>query len=403
MSLRIKKIKISDLFCGMFLWFGIGILDSDLYRPLLLAIGICWCILSGRRIFKKKVFADPLIFCYLIFLFVYLLFIPIGDKWALSFSYFGSYLIYFIIFLIFSCYKNNGDFSTLVKISRVIYLWIIVLCVFAIFYYTANPLAARLYITHKGDLGGLMIGGGYQLAYVCTLILPLKIFQLLESKKLRDLFSVVIMAILIIKTQSVITTLIAIVGSYISFIYSGNRNKRTIKVLAAVIFVVIIWLLKSKIGYFLLDISYGKEVVDISTLNNTVYMRIRDIGNFLVGNQIGANTALQLRLNNYIRPISDILKRPITGSLFISGVCVEASNFNDSTILTNLVTWGIPLTILNLFPVLKSLKYYPTIKGSIISLLLILLLNPSEGFSLYACAVILLPCLYYHQSFTYDK
>ena len=101
-----------------------------------------------------------------------------------------------------------------------IYLWIIVLCVFAILYYTANPLAARLYITHKGDLGGLMIGGGYQLAYVCTLILPLKIFQLLESKKLRDLFSVVIMAILIIKTQSVITTLIAIVGSYISFIYS---------------------------------------------------------------------------------------------------------------------------------------------------------------------------------------
>lgn len=403
MKLRIKKIHISDLLCGIFLWFGLGIIDSNLYRPTLLFIGVLWCVCYSKIIFENKVISAPPVFGYLIFLLIYLLLIPLGDNPLLSVKYLGSYLIYFIIFLIFYTYKKNRKIKKLIIISEIMSWWIIVLSIFAIIYYSANPLAARLYITHKGDLGGLMIGGGYQLAYACTLILPFKVTQFMENKKLSNLISILIMAVLIVKTQSVITTLIALIGCYISFIFSGRKDRRSIKIITAIILVMIIWILKSKIGYFLLDISNGKEVVDISTLNNTVYMRIRDIGNLLVGNEIGANTALQLRLNNYMRPLGDILNKPLTGSLFSSGVCVETSNFNDSTILTALVTWGIPLTVLNLFPILRSLKYYSMMKGSIVALILILLLNPSEGFSLYACTVVILPCLAYQQSFAREN
>ena len=81
-----------------------------------------------------------------------------------------------------------------------------------------------------------------------------------------------------------------------------------------------------------------------------------------------------------------------------TGVNPSASNYNDSTIITALETWGIPMAFMSLYPLIHKFKKYKSYIGSILVVVITLFLNPSEGFSLYAGAIIMLPTLEYMDS-----
>jgi hypothetical protein len=381
----------------LFLAFGIGRITSGIYRPVLLAIGLLWVFLTIKSFFKKNTFLmDRSVVYYLLFVVIYSVLILTSKDISTTIGYLGSYLIYLILFVMAAYYIQIEKKDRMVLICKYLLVWIGILCVFAILYYRNNPGAARLYATHRSDLNGYMIGGGYQLAYLSAMILPVIIDEFLKKKgNYKLLLLAIVMIIDIYMTTSVITMLTTLIGCFVSFAFSGKKKRKMLSLGVGLAVIVIFLLTKNILGSFLIKFADGRNVTSFATMNNATYVRLTEIGMVLKGGSVTSGYATSLRLENYMRPLNDIVNHPIFGAIFSTGVNPEASNFNDSTIMIALVTWGIPLAFLNLFPLFYKMREYKNYIGSMVVLVLTLLLNPSEGFSLYAAAIIILPTLAY--------
>ncbi len=409
MKLRIKRklstknnvrLRLADYVALLFLGFGIGRTTQWFYRPILLVIGLCWMFLIVKNFFIKNAFLkDSSVICYLLFVIIYGVLILTSSDISTTIGYWGSYLIYLILYIMAAYYSQVNKIDKMVLICRILLLWIGILSVFAILYYRAYPGAARLYATHRSDLGGYMIGGGYQLAYISAMILPVIVDRFFKKRgTLKLLLLGVVMVIEIYMTTSVITMLTMLIGCFVSFAFSGTKKKKIVSFSVGGMLLILFLVFRNYIGDFLINLAVGKVVTSFSDMNNATFVRMTEIGTMLKGNSIANGSAMSLRLDNYLRPLEDIVKSPIWGSIFTTGVNPSASNYNDSTIITALETWGIPMAFMSLYPLIHKFKKYKSYIGSILVVVITLFLNPSEGFSLYAGAIIMLPTLEYMDS-----
>ena len=92
-----------------------------------------------------------------------------------------------------------------------------------------------------------------------------------------------------------------------------------------------------------------------------------------------------------MKPIEEIISHPFLGGILEYGVSPESGVFNDSTIITALSCWGIPMGCLYLYPFGDTFKFYKKHKGAIVAVIMTLLLNPSIGFSVVYGSCFLLP------------
>ena len=212
------QLNISDYMVFAFLAFGIGAIAREIYRPILLLLGVMWIFFVLPSFKSGKIFLNKAVVCYGLFILFYSMLIFTSKDLGTTVGYLGSYVIYFILYLIPAFYTMMGRIEKMAKICKWILGWITILCIFAILYYQKNPGAARLYISHRHDLDGYMIGGGYQLAYICAMIVPI-IFDKIIKKTAS--FYLVIMAIIMLvniyMTTSVITMLTVVVGCFVTF------------------------------------------------------------------------------------------------------------------------------------------------------------------------------------------
>lgn len=408
MKLRIRKklrtrnkenirLRLADYVALLFLVFGIGRTTLSIYRPVLFVIGLFWLFLIIKNFFYKNAFLnDKSVVCYFLFVILYSALIFTSDDISTTIGYLGSYLIYLILYIMAAYYSQPNKIDKMALICKYLLLWIGLLSIFAILYYKVNPGAARLYATHRSDLGGYMIGGGYQLAFISAMILPVIVDKFLKKKgNYKLLLLGIIMVIEIYMTTSVITMLVTLFGCFLSFAFSGTKKRRFVSLGAGFAILVIFLLTKKYIGDFLINLAGGRVVTSFSDMNNATFVRMTEIGMMLQGNSVTSGSATALRLDNYMRPLGDIIKSPVWGAIFSTGVNPSAGNFNDSTIITSLVTWGLPMAFMNLYPLLYKIRKYKSYIGSAFVLIATLFLNPSEGFSLYAGAIIVLPMLEY--------
>lgn len=389
------RLRLSDYVAFLFLAFGIGRTTLSIYRPVLLLIGLVWLLLVFKNC-AKQLLSDRAVICYLMFVVVYTCLICVSDDLSVTIGYLGSYIIYLLLYMMAAYYFRTTRIKRLVLICKYLLVWIGALSVFAILYYRNHPGAARLYATHRSDLDGYMIGGGYQLAFISAMVLPVIVDHFLKRKgNIWSLFLAIVMLVQIYMATSVLTLLTALLGCFVSFAFSGSKRRKVISITASFLVIGIFIVARNWIGNALINFADNRVVTNFGNMNNAIYVRLTEIGMLLKGNPIINGSVAALRLENYFRPIGNILKSPILGSILTSGVNPSAGNFNDSTIITALVTWGIPMASLNLYPMFYKTRQYKHYVGSVVVLILILLLNPSEGFSLYAGAIILLPALGY--------
>lgn len=391
-----NKLNISDYILFLFLAFGIGNITTSIYRPVLLVLGLLWVVFIFPSFKSANYLKDKSFLCYAMFVLIYALLLWTSTDFSNALAYLGSYIIYMLLFLVAAYYDDPSRKERLVRVSGWIHTWIIVLCVLSILYYAKNPGAARLHMSHRSDLDGYMIGGGYALSYICTLIVPFIVQLFFQGKGSLKLFVYLgIMFYLIYETSSAIILFVGIIASFVSFMVSGTQRKRIVSIIVALLFLGAFLILKNQIGQLLIDISRGRVVTSFSDMNNALYVRMTEIGEILQGENIQRQTAFLLRLENYMLPLESILKSPLWGSIFSRGVEIESGIYCDSKIISAISVWGFPLAFLNIYPVFRMCKKCRRYTGVFVALFLLLLLNPSECFSIYAGIIIVLPCLAY--------
>ena len=393
----LSKLNAIDIFVIAFFVWGYGRITTEIYRPLLMLIGIVPVILI--LVLKKRVHKlDISELLYAIFLFLFLIFIPISDESGTAISYFGAYTMYFFPYIFFKYYEKNirslQSLQRLYKIVITICCYLFLIGIASIIVYTVHPGIARLYATHRSDLMGLMIGGGYQLAYVGSLLLPFLVHRAFQKKQVIFTCAVIFLIIILLwKTGSMLTLLSGIIGMVMQFWLRGNSKRRLYMSLCIILGFVILFALRNNIGEFLIDISNGKVVTDYSTMNNTVFVRLNEIGWLLKGNVYSDLVATNLRYENFVRPFTAICEHPFTGALFITGVNPEQAIYNDSSIITAISCWGVPMALLYFYPFFSVMKKYRRFLGCGTVAFLLVLLNPTEGVSLFSTCYFLLPAL----------
>ena len=392
-----SKLNTIDIFVIAFFVWGYGRITTEIYRPVLMLIGIVpvvWILVLKRNIHKL----DTSTLLYTLFLLLFLIFIPITEDSGTAISYFLAYVMYFFPYILFKYYEQNKrNFKTLYRLYKIVInicIYLLLIGIASIVVYTIYPGIARLYATHRSDLMGLMIGGGYQLAYVGSLLLPFLVHRIFHKKQV--FFTSVVIALIIIllwKTGSMLTLLSGIIGIIMQFYLHGSR-KRRIYISFCIVFVFAVLLgLRNNIGDFLIDISNGKVVTDYSTMNNTIFMRLNEIGWLIKGGVYSDLVATNLRYENFVRPLVSISEHPFTGALFITGVNPEQAVYNDSSIITAISCWGIPMALFYLYPFFSVMKKYRRFFGCGTVAFLLLLLNPTEGVSVFSTCYFLLPAL----------
>lgn len=392
---NLTRFNYTDIITLIYILFGIGNIIWEGYKFVLLFLGLLWLLLKSKVIIHLPLLRDKAFLAFLLFLVIYFLLIPTDPDLGTATSYGVTYILYMILLVMFDSYYFQRADGKLKRIVEMAADWILLLCVFAILYYQRYPGAARLYATHRSDLSGYMIGGGYQLAYICAIMMPVKIVELIKQKKKKTLISCIIMSVLIFTTTSAIALSVAVLGCFITIFTVGTKKQKSISMILMIICLIFILLLKEPIGMWLIRIANGRVVTNISNMNNAIYVRLTEIGQMLTGEILGESSAFSLRIKNYTRPFEHIASFPLTGGILENGLSPLSGEFNDSTIITALSCWGIPMGCLFLSPIFFKMKAYKKYVGSIIVIILILLLNPSDGFSVYTAAFFLMPAIGY--------
>lgn len=391
-----KRLRLIDYLVLFFLIWGYGNISNTIYRPILFIIG-CLIALKLYPFLKKQVLKDKACLMYLLFLIYYACFIPIDQSPRLSLSYLGTYVLYFIPYLIYIYYTSYiNKIVYIKKIYRYTFYYLVIIGVASIIYYYLNPGVARLHATHRSDLGGLMIGGGYQLAYVYALLLPVLTDKILRKEyRIKNIILYVFSVILLWKTNSLITLIAGMIGSVWCFINYGKTKDILLKRIITLIVILSLAIFINYIGELLIIVSADKNVTSYMDYDNSVYIRINEIGNFLKYGDLSQLEAFRLRYENFMLPIDSIINSPLLGNLFNKGICTENAVFSDSSIITAISCWGVPIAFLHLYPFFALARKYSSYSGTTIVFTLLMLFNPSEGFSSCSTVLFLIPALSY--------
>lgn len=389
---KIKKTPILDCIAISFAVFGIGRIIWDGYNFIMFLLAMIWIMLDLLKAPKLYFLKEKRCVIFLLFFVLYVVLLIISDDKKTAISYGGTYAIYLIVLLMGAFYYSEDKKKRLRKIVTVSMIWIGIMCICAILYYFKHPGAARLYATHRSDLNGYMIGGGYQLAYISSMLLPV-CGRYAIKRKFKTWFTLLglLMIGLVLKTSSMIIILTAIVGCVVEIAFSGRGKKKVYMLMMTAGVGIFLYLIRANIGQILIDIAGGREVTSFANMNNAVFVRMTEIGMQLKGISVGEYSATVLRIQNYMKPIEEIISHPFLGGILEYGVSPESGVFNDSTIITALSCWGIPMGCLYLYPFGDTFKFYKKHKGAIVAVIMTLLLNPSIGFSVVYGSCFLLP------------
>lgn len=389
----IKKLKLIDWLVIIFFVWGYGRITTSIYRPVLMVLSLPIVLLMGKSLIKV-VPEDICIWVYALFLLLFFLQIPFSVESKKALSYFLAYSLYIVPLIMFSYYRNKNLLGRLKTICLLIGAFLTIMCILSLIYYRIHPGIARLHATHRSDMDGLMIGGGYQLAYVCALISPCILKCLCESKRrFKYIILIIIVYLVLWKTTSAITLLAGLIGCGVYVFLSGGPKKRIITISFLGAFIIGFTVFREGIGDFILSISNGKVVTSTSNMNYAIYMRLNEIGQLIRNGNYQNLEALSARVDNFTRPFDSIIHHPIMGALLTTGVNPEWANYNDSSILTAFACWGTPMALTYLFPFFFTIKRYKIFIGTGIAAVVLMLFNPSEGFSVYATCYFLLPSI----------
>lgn len=267
----------------------------------------------------------------------------------------------------------------------------------AIRFYNGNEGAARILAANVNQYGSIAIGGGYNLAIGSSVLFvylfDLFIRKLLKNLKLRIMIlaSIIVLFLLIYKTQSVITILATLIGISFSIVFKhisrGESKKVNIRqVMAYVILCVLIILMilnLKDIGMSIIKATSGKKDI--------ISNRIEELGIKLAyGNNYDNTGDLNTRLRLLEDSLKQFIKSPLIGNgykysyEFKLSVIMGIGNHGEwvDILAINGLLGGIPLFAVFTMGVINERRLGKKFISSawVITFFILGLLNPFQSF-----------------------
>lgn len=384
--------SITSMFASIYLIYGIGASTSWYANLLLFFLGFLWLIIAaivdaGRLI--NAFFSLPTVF-YCIFLSFFCLSILVKANFSLGIKYLGMFILYLIINLMYKYYCDLNNNIYMKFIMRLSFIGFMFFVIKGIFFYLFNPGAARILAGNPEYYGNVLIGGGYQLAYLACIMCCYLMLRL----NVKNILVCIILSILLIKTQSTITIIIAILGMTLSLICvilkKFKLSDRIVIGIFAVLFLISIFILRANIGELIVLLSENG--------NSTIMIRLQEVGKLLQGEHLGNESATMLRMAVYKDSLEVIAAHPLFGELLTYGAIPGFGNTGGhSDMLDAIARWGIIMGSFFLLPffiaINRTKKMLESGWGYTIACLILMLLNPCIGFSFSAGIFFLIPSM----------
>jgi len=255
-----------------------------------------------------------------------------------------SFLVFIPLFIENIIYNADSTVLSNKLLKWFAILWGI-LVIFSIYTFSKAEIGGREYAQNSR---GLLLGGGYPVAYSSAILTVVLLHYILYSslnKKMKILLigMVIVSVTHVFFTMSVITVFALIAGVITSFLFHGDKKHTRNKQIKS--FIVIAILLGLTI-YGLMNIKQiGLWMINISgNISNDIFSyRIKELGMALFSNE--ETYHMGLRLNTLTSSISTFLQHPIFGVAYRVGNTYDLLNSvgvgTHSDILDSLAKFGI--------------------------------------------------------------
>lgn len=416
-----RRFKLIDFVSFIYLSFIlIGSLSSS-YMYIATALFFVWLVIlifssSGSL---KRILCDRktnLLFFYLIIAFLYGIYkAPVEH----CLKQFMEALMMFSPFMIFDHYRKHTN-SLPILLLLIIITWVGVSIAMLEFYNAIGNLygdlyregAARVVVSDKEAFGGVILGGGYCIAYGGALLICVVFNMFLDkylSTLIEKLIGILVMAVtlfLVLKTESTITTLSMVVGVIVTILYRDNAKGGGTKLL--LLLGIIIFIICAKpLGKFLIEQS--------SNIEGVVAKRIASFGATLSGDGGGNSDYTMFRFLIPFQSLGVFLESPMIGvsylhgNGFISPEEVGVGNHSEwcDALADYGILGGIPYLLIYILQV-KEIKKMG-LKFSIgwaVCLFLLGFFNPFRGFQSHIMLFFIIPAIklvYYNRVVINDK
>ena len=386
--------------------------NSGIHNVIQIGLFALWNVTAFAEDSKSYFYAIQNKPTYLLLLFLAYYFFTGGIEGDVTYllSYIGVYLMLFSGHVQFLYYYRR---NRLKEIKFIVYLSLIgwmIISIMALSFYSRFPDAARTLAADTDAFGDLYIGGGYAIAFGSAILFSF-LFSLLFRRSLNFkktilvtlIVIVIILFILVVKTESTITLIAAVMGTLVGiFIEIRNRLSSDAKVLYYIFSVGLIVLLLNGV---LTSVFF--QLSDLAS--EEVYAkRFHRIGEKFDAFETGSNSEnyVDERWGDVADSFYTFLDYPIFGVGYMAGNEFSKLNkysvhakFNvgaHSEIADSLAQYGIVGCFFLFGFFMQSLKRTNRrIKNKcyLVALFIMALMNPFKYFHGFYALFVLIPCI----------
>lgn len=386
--------------------------NSSIHNVIQIGLFALWNVTAFAEDSKSYLYAIQNKPTYLLLLFLAYYFFTGGIEGDVTYllSYIGVYLMLFSGHVQFLYYYRR---NRLKEIKFIVYFSLIgwmIISIMALSFYSRVPDAARTLAADTDAFGGLYIGGGYAIAFGSAILFSF-LFSLLFRRSLNFkktilvtlIVIVIILFILVVKTESTITLIAAVMGTLVGiFIEIRNRLSSDAKVLFYLFSVGLIVLLLNGV---LTSVFF--QLSDLAS-EDVYAKRFHRIGEKFDAFETGSNSEnyVDERWGDVADSFNTFLDYPIFGVGYMAGNEFSKLNkysvhakFNvgaHSEITDSLAQYGIVGCSFLFGFFMQSLKRTNRgIKNKcyLVALFIMALMNPFKYFHGFYALFVLIPCI----------
>lgn len=316
-----NKLLFYDIISIIYFSFLIiGRLTSS-YMTISSGLFVLWilCLIASKKEVKSGLVGDRKIPPFIIWVLLSFLYGLVNAPTDHIMKVLLEALMMFSPLVWYDSYKNR--IQSLPKVLyTIVGVWIFVSAA-AIYMYnlvgdSLGEAAARAIASDREAMGGISIGGGYCIAYGASIFVCV-ISNLFISKHIHGFFEklfwalvLIVSVVLVLKTESTITTLSMVIGVAFTIAYRENSRNKKIAVLSLLFLFMVFVLCMQHIGDYLIE--YGRNTDGVSA------QRLVSLGETLTGKG-GDSEYTSFRFLIPFQTLGTFIQNPIIGVSYLHG------------------------------------------------------------------------------------
>lgn len=423
-----NEISFSAIMFFIYSFYYISGYSSKIHNYVIFALFSLWLIiavLENRKAFLYSISTKPFLFLLLFFAYYIITSFIVGPLDYIL-EYIGLFTFLYGLFFQARYYMYKGNTKEIKFLVFSVIFAFLVFSVNAVRFYIMVPSAARTLASDFYAYDNIAIGGGYSIAFGSS-ILFVYLFELLvrrepktEKYKAMIVVMLLLLGLLIFKTESTITIIATLCGTIAAFMsksFKGNieqggidnsRNSKARMILTVILTTIVVLFL------FLNAQSISLKLIGFtnSRANNVVFRRINRIVQKIYYMSSGAShkNYVDIRLGTVKYSWNTFLKYPFFGVGYKCGnvfSSLEEYGVGTHSELVDLLAQhgiiGGSLWLLFLISAIKNNINTNRHKSYLVSFLIMITLNPFKTFHGYCVLLFVIPLIDYLMNNNYEE